>query len=104
MQTAGELEGKLYFPSRQLKGRQRIGAMAWTGENFAVFGGNIGPSDEIELTTKVPEGLGKPLWLVGDAVVSHLAFSHQRAAIEDRSDILQQYLQLSIKLNGDLAA
>lgn len=95
---------KLHFVSHPLYGRQRIGVMAWTGESFKQFGGRIGDRDEVELTTRIPEKLLKPLWIVGDAVVSHFAFSHQRAVLEDQTDILQRYQALSIKLNGDVAA
>ena len=78
--------------------------MAWTGESFQQFAGAVGPRDEVELTTRIPEMLLKPLWIVGDAVVCHLAFSHQRGVIEDCTDILGRYQALSIKLNGDVAA
>jgi len=94
----------LFFESHHIMGRQRIGTMAWTGRNFQQFGGKVGPRDEVDLTTKIPERLLKPLFMVGDAVVSHLAFSHQRAVLEDQTDILQRYLAMSIKLNGDVAA
>lgn len=93
----------LYFSSHFLMGRQRVGTMAWTGKSFQQFNGNVGPRDEVELTTKIPESLMKPLWLVGDAVVCHFAFSHQRAVLEDQTDILQRYLDLSVRLNGDVA-
>ena len=94
----------LYFESHYLQGRQRIGTMAWTGENFKQFGGKVGPRDEVELTTRIPEALIKPLWIVGNAVISHFAFSHQRAVLEDQTNILGRYLLLSIQLNGDVAA
>jgi hypothetical protein len=93
-----------FFSSRVLRGRQRIGTLAWTGRSFKAFGGQVGPQDEIELTTRIPDMLGKPLWMVGDALLSHFAFSHQRAVLEDKTDILQRYQALSIKLNGDVAA
>jgi hypothetical protein len=95
---------KLYFESHPITGRNRIGVMAWTGANFAAFGGVVGPRDEVELTTRIPESLGKPLWMVGNAAVCHFAFSHQRAHLEDDTDILDQYLTLSVRLNGDIAA
>lgn len=95
---------ELYFESHHLVGRQRIGTMAWTGRNFKQFNGNVGPRDEVELTTRIPETLKKPLWIVGDAVVSHFAFSHQRAVLEDQTDVLRSYLQLSVNLNGDVAS
>jgi|SRR5581483_2377262 len=94
----------LYFDSHYITGRQRIGTMAWTGESFKRFGGQVGPRDEVELTTRIPEQLLKPLWIVGDAVVCHFAFSHQRAVLEDQTDILVRYQALSTKLNGDVAA
>lgn len=93
-----------YFDSHYITGRQRVGTMAWSGENFQTFGGRVGPRDEVELTTRIPETLLKPLWIVGNAVVSHFAFSHQRAALEDSTNILGRYLALSIQLNGDIAA
>jgi hypothetical protein len=98
----GEVES-VFFGSHHLEGRQRIGAMAWTGESFKQFGGEVGPRDEVELTTKIPETLLRPLWIVGDAVVVHLAFSHQRAYIEDMTNVLGKYLGLAVKLNGDVA-
>jgi hypothetical protein len=94
----------LYFPSMQITGRQRIGTMAWTGRSFAQFGGRVGPRDEVELTTRIPESLQKPLWMVGDAVVCHFGFSHQRAVLEDKTNLLKRYLEISIRLNGDTAA
>jgi hypothetical protein len=94
----------LFFDSHYLTGRQRIGAMAWTGESFKQFGGRVGPRDEVELTTRIPETILKPLWIVGNAMVSHFAFSHQRAYTEDNTNILGKYLGLSVKLNGDVAA
>lgn len=94
----------LFFDSHQITGRQRIGTMAWTGRNFQLFGGRVGPRDEVELTTRIPETLLKPLWMVGNALVAHFAFSHQRAALEDRSDTLARYLALSVQLNSDVAA
>ena len=95
---------KLYFGSHAITGRQRIGTMAWSGRSFKQFGGKVDPRDEVDLTTKIPERLLKPLWMVGDAVVAHFAFSHQRAVLEDQTNILGRYLQLSVKLNGDVAA
>lgn len=94
----------LYFQSHAIGGRQRIGTMAWTGESFQQFGGKVGPRDEVELTTRIPETLLKPLYMVGNAVICHFAFSHQRAVLEDQSNILGRYLQLSVQLNGDIAA
>ena len=94
----------LYFDSHVLSGRQRIGVMAWTGNSFKQFGGKVGPRDEVELTTKIPERIAKPLWMVGDALACHFAFSHQRAVLEDQTKILDEYLQLSVRLNGDVAA
>lgn len=101
--AVGDIES-VYFDSRHITGRQRIGIMGWTGESFQQFGGRVGPRDEVELTTKIPETLLKPLWMVGNAVAVHLAFSHQRAVIEDHTNILGRYLQVSIGLNGDIAA
>jgi hypothetical protein len=103
IEAKGEVES-LFFDSHTLSGRQRIGTMAWAGESFAPFGGRIGERDEVELTTRIPETLHKPLWIVGDALVSHFAFSHQRAVLEDKNDILKRYQDLSIRLNGDVAA
>jgi hypothetical protein len=94
----------LFFDSHAITGRQRIGTMAWTGRNFQLFGGRVGPRDEVELTTKIPETLMKPLWIVGNALVCHFAFSHQRAELEDKTDTLTRYLKLSVQLNGDVAA
>jgi hypothetical protein len=94
----------LYFDSHALTGRARIGVMAWAGRSFQQFGGRVDPRDEVDLTTKIPERLLKPLWIVGDALVCHFAFSHQRAVLEDQTHILDEYLALSIKLNGDVAA
>jgi hypothetical protein len=99
----GDVES-LYFDSHYITGRQRIGIMAWTGESFKQFGGKVGPRDEVELTTRIPEQLVKPLWMVGDAVASHFAFSHQRSVLEDMTNLLGRYLALSVKLNGDVAA
>lgn len=92
---------KLFFDSHNLKGRQRIGAMAWTGKNFALFNGEVLPSDEVDLTTTIPNKLGMPLHIVGNAVVSHFAFSHQRDFLESKTDVLERYLRLSIDMNGD---
>lgn len=94
----------LFFDSHPIYGRARIGTMAWTGKSFQSFGGRVGPRDEVELTTKIPETLLKPLWIVGNAQVTHFAFSHQRAVLEDKTDILQRYLALATRLNGDVAA
>lgn len=86
---------KLYFQSQEIKGRARIGVLAWTGENFAAFGGAVGPYDEKELTVRIPTMLGKPLWMIGDALVSHYAFSHQRAHLEDNTNILAEYARIA---------
>lgn len=94
----------LYFDDMEVKGRQRIGVMGWTGDSFARFGGQVGARDEVELTTRIPEALGMPLWMVGHAVVCHFSFSHQRAVLEDQTNVLGKYLMLSIRLNGDVAA
>jgi hypothetical protein len=94
----------LYFDSHVITGRQRIGVMGWTGRNFATFGGIVGPRDEVELTTRIPQELNKPLWMVGNAVACHFAFSHQRAVLEDRTDMLTKYTQLAVRSNGDTAA
>jgi hypothetical protein len=101
--AANDLES-LYFESAHVTGRQRIGVMGWTGRSFQQFGGRVGERDEVELTTKIPEKLLKPLWMVGDAVVCHLAFSHQRAVCEDQTNLLGRYLAVSVRLNGDIAA
>lgn len=94
---------ELYFNGREIYGRQRIGVMAWTGKSFQQFGGQVGPRDEVELTTRIPELLQKPLWMAGDALVCHFAFSHQRAVLEDQTNILGRYLLLGFNANGDTA-
>ncbi len=99
---AGKAED-FFFSSHAIGGRQRIGTMAWTGESFKQFGDKVGPRDEVELTTRIPETLLKPLFIVGNALVAHFAFSHQRAVLEDQTNILQRYYDLSIRLNGDVA-
>jgi len=102
--NAGNVKS-LYFVNAELPiQHQRIGVMAWAGENFALFGGRVGPRDESDLTKGIPRALKRPLYLVGNALVSHFAFSHQRAVLEDQTDILTRYLRISIGLNGDIAA
>jgi len=86
---AGSLE-QLVLPSHNVSGRARIGVMAWAGENFARFGGQVGPADEKELTQRIPQLLGMPLRLAGKALCSHYAFSHQRGHL-DTTDVLDQY-------------
>lgn len=81
---------KFVLPSHNVYGRARIGVMAWTGENFAKFGGQVGPADEKELTQRIPQLLGMRLRLAGNALCSHYAFSHQRGHL-DTTDILKQY-------------
>jgi hypothetical protein len=91
---------KLYFDSLNLSGHQRIGVMLWTGERFAGFGGNVGQSDEKFITQELPVKFGLPVRLIGNALVSHFAFSHQRAELEDKSDILEQYLKIAVDETG----
>jgi hypothetical protein len=81
--------------------KYRIGVMAWTGNNFRIFGGNVGDKDEDCLTLDIPRATGKPLFMVGNALVSHFAFSHQRAELEDKTDTLEKYYQLCRKINKD---
>ena len=97
--AANELD-RLRFPSFDITGRNRIGAMAWLGETFARFGGHVGDADEKELTQRLPQSLDLPLRMCGDAIVSHFCFSHQRAFCEDHTDTLQRYQQLAVQQTG----
>jgi hypothetical protein len=98
LESAGRLD-ELMLPSRELTGHQRIGAMCWRGGDFAEFGGRVEEADEISLTRDIAARLGKPHKFCGDGLVSHFAFSHQRAVLEDQTDTLRRYIELAHRLN-----
>jgi hypothetical protein len=75
-------------------GHTRIGAMAWQGETFAMFGGKVKMAgDEPDLTVRVPQQLKMPIRYSGQALCSHYSFSHQMAHL-DKTNILELYGEL----------
>jgi len=86
---------KLYFESYEATGRHRIGAIAYTGETFAKFGGHVSAADEKDLTQIIARRLGLPMRTCGNALICHFASAHQRALLEDETDILDRYLKIA---------
>lgn len=97
--AANETE-KLYFTSYEATGRHRIGAIAYTGETFARFGGCVESADEKDLTQVISRRFGMPMRTCGNALICHFASAHQRALLEDETDILDRYLAIATKETG----
>lgn len=92
---------KLSFESFDVRGRQRIGAIAWFGEMFTVFKGIIDSADEKYLTQELGKMVApKPMRVVGNALVSHFASAHQLAELEDNSDVLERYRAICVNETG----
>lgn len=99
LHAANEVE-RLYFDSFDVVGRVRIGAVAYTGETFARFGGVVDRADEKDLTQCIAPRLGMPMRICGDALISHFSSAHQRAVLEDETDILERYRLIAVKETG----
>lgn len=91
---------KLCFDSYDIKGRQRIGAIAYTGKTFDRFHGVVDSSDEKYITQELNKIWLEPIRLVGDALISHFASAHQVAELEDNSNVLERYREICIKETG----
>lgn len=79
------------FPSRPIAlSRMSINCIAWLGEEFAKFGGKVGPDEEEWLSVVRPTQIGGHNLIFGDAIVSHFAFYTQREYL-DRTDLLELY-------------
>jgi hypothetical protein len=96
-----ELYFKDYVHPRGLM--TRIGVMAWAGETFAEFGGAVGAWDEKDICEGLPVKTGRSIHYCGNALTSHFAFSHHRAVLEDKTDMLDKYYKLALKLNQGIA-
>jgi hypothetical protein len=67
-----------------------VNCIAWLGEEFDAFGGEVGVAEEQWLTRDRPTAIGKRNCICGSAVVCHYAFHTQRDCL-DSTDILSRY-------------
>ena len=73
--------------------RMSINAIAWLGEDFAAFGGDVGLDEEYWLSVVKPRAIGRPNMIYGGKLCAHYAFFTQRQGL-DQTDILDQYRSL----------
>jgi len=76
--------------------RVSINAIAWLGEEFAAFGGDVGLDEEYWLSVIKPRAMGRPNIIYGQKLCAHYAFFTQRPGL-DKTDVLDMYRALSIK-------
>ena len=73
--------------------RMSINAIAWLGEDFAAFGGDVGLDEEYWLSVIKPRSIGRPNIIYGNKLCAHYAFFTQRQGL-DKTDVLDQYRAL----------
>ena len=74
--------------------RVSINVIAWRGEEFAAFGGEVGTDEELWLSTVKNRELRRPNRMFGGFVCVHFAFYTQRGRLETR-DFLRRYATLA---------
>jgi hypothetical protein len=86
-----------YFNDCMLLNRERvsINVISWMGSTFAKFGGEVDPDDEQWLATDKPLEMGFYNMIAGNALFSHFAYFIQRKHLENNTDLLSAYLNLS---------
>jgi hypothetical protein len=77
--------------------RFSINVMSWLGSEFAKFAGKLPiPCDEEEyLSETLPKHLKKMNCIYGEAIFVHFAFYPQREYLENNTNLLQKYYELS---------
>lgn len=87
----GDIE-RFKLPTRIISGcRVSINCIAWLGEEFARFNGELGMSDEEEwLSVTRPTQIAGYNMLYGETIVAHFAFYPQREYL-DETDLLERY-------------
>lgn len=78
--------------------RCSINAFACTGKEFRMFGGVVAGSEEAWLSCVKPKVINRPNLIYGDTLFVHFAFYTQRVFLETKTNLLQQYKELSEKL------
>lgn len=68
--------------------RMSINSLCWFGKDLD--GVDVGPDEEQQIASDIPDKLGRPNVVYGDVIVSHFAFGPQRDHM-DGTDILAQY-------------
>lgn len=91
---------KFKIPDWELSNYERcsINAFACLGKEFEKFGGNVGIGEEVWLSCVRPKEINKPNLIYGDAIFVHFAFHIQRPYLENNTNLLQQYKELSENL------
>jgi hypothetical protein len=99
-------EARFKFNQWLLHGYERmsINSLCWMGSDFARFGGKVGSDEENWLTHTQPEALKKPNVILGQALVAHFAFHPQRAYLENETNLLSVYQELSQQRNAEALA
>ena len=72
-----------------------INCVSWLGSTFHEFSGEVGMPEEPWLIQKTKE-LNKPNVILGEAIVAHFSFYVQREYLEEKTNILKQYFDISI--------
>jgi hypothetical protein len=85
------------FETRALAGYERfsINVMSWMGRDFAEFAGAVGHDEEPWLSSDKPAELQRPCVICGNALFVHFAFHTQRDCLEQNSDFLAAYAEIS---------
>ena len=91
----GDIE-RFKIPTRIVSGcRVSINCIAWLGEEFARFNGELGMSDEEEwLSVTRPTQMAGYNMVYGEVVVAHFAFYPQREYL-DETDLLDRYRKVA---------
>lgn len=77
-----------------------MNCVGWFGRDFADFRGEVPVDDEEWLCIARPSELMRPNCILGDAIVSHFAFSHQRNYL-DNADVLDNYVHINDRNSPD---
>ena len=91
----GDIE-RFKIPTRIVSGCSvSINCIAWLGEEFARFNGELGMSDEEEwLSVTRPTQMAGYNMVYGEVVVAHFAFYPQREYL-DETDLLDRYRKVA---------
>jgi hypothetical protein len=73
--------------------RFSVNVICWFGRDMAAIGGEVGRSEEEELSNIIPARLGRTNCFCTDTIASHFAFYIQREIV-DRAGLLDEYVAL----------
>jgi hypothetical protein len=75
--------------------RISINVIAWLGDDFAPFGGEVPLQEEEWLAVTRPRELGRTTAICGQALASHYAYWPQRAVVDAEPWVLERYRALA---------